>query len=354
MQLNVTCPTCGASGVLPDAKPGEAIACPQCNSVFVPPQSRPGMVQSPALADVLGVWLGPATATDLTTTAAPPAPPPARSPAPARPPAPPVAPSRQLAPAVPTGQPSQAVRSEWAQGEVARINQYMGQQFDKLKQARHLLVEMETKAEAAIQAREAELNRREAEQATRRTELDRREAEFAASAEALGRREAETARTASILADRETAVRELEARRQRLEKEVADLSRLASELRPMVERLQVRRDEDAAARAELAASQSALDRRMVEVGRTELTLQTRLDELDQLESELRSELEARERELERQRATLAEELRALRRPSIDAPTPPPASWSVLDRGGYRAGPTQSDIQLSPPNDSQTS
>jgi DNA repair exonuclease SbcCD ATPase subunit len=139
-----------------------------------------------------------------------------------------------------------------------------------------------------------------------------------------------------------------------LEKEVAELSRLASELRPMVERLQVRRDEDAAARAELAASQSVLDRRMVEVGRAELTLQTRLDELDQLESELRSELEARERELERQRATLAEELRASRRPSIDAPTPPPASWSILDRGSHRAGPTQTDIQLSPPDDSQTS
>ena len=315
--------------MLPDAKTGEKIACPQCNSVFIPSQSQLGMTQTPALAEVLGVWLGPsATSTSATATIPPPAPLPARPPVPARLPAAPVAEASAPGKAVPAGLRDQAVRSEWAQGEVARVNQYIGQQFEKLKQARHQLLEMETKSEATIQLREVELNRREAEQSARRAEMDRRVPELAASFEALSRREAEAARAAAMLNERENAVRELEARRQRLEKEIADLSRLASDLRPMVERLQVRREEDAAARAELAARQADLDQRIVEVGRAELTIQTRLDELDQLESELRSELEARERELERERATLAEELRSSRRPSIDAPTPPPATRSA--------------------------
>jgi hypothetical protein len=67
---------------------------------------------------------------------------------------------------------------------------------------------------------------------------------------------------------------------------------------------------------------------MVEVGRTEVTLQRRLDELDELEVNLRSELEAREQELERQRVDLEEQLRAARRrPSVDMPTPEPIAWT---------------------------
>ena len=123
-------------------------------------------------------------------------------------------------------------------------------------------------------------------------------------------------------------MQELEVKRKALGAEIADLGRLASELRPVVERLQVRRDEDEAARAELEANQAALDRRMVEVGRIELAVQTRLDELDQLERELRSELEARELELERQRAMLDEEVKAARRVPVDAPTPHPVFRAV--------------------------
>ena len=82
-------------------------------------------------------------------------------------------------------------------------------------------------------------------------------------------------------------MQELEVKRKALGAEIADLGRLASELRPVVERLQARRDEAEAARAELEANQAAVDRRMVEVGRIELAVQTRLDELDQLERELR-------------------------------------------------------------------
>jgi septal ring factor EnvC (AmiA/AmiB activator) len=113
--------------------------------------------------------------------------------------------------------------------------------------------------------------------------------------------------------------------------ELADLGILASELRPMVERLELRRNEAAAVRADLEARESALERRTVEVGRTELALQARLDELNQLERDLRSELEEREHELERRRITLDEQLRAARRTPTDTPTPPPVKWSEDDR-----------------------
>jgi rootletin len=87
---------------------------------------------------------------------------------------------------------------------------------------------------------------------------------------------------------------------------------MAAELGPLVERLQLRRDEATAAREQIEAKQSTLDRRLIEIGRTELALQKRREELTQLEAELRAELEAREAELERQRVALDEELRSAR------------------------------------------
>jgi DNA repair exonuclease SbcCD ATPase subunit len=100
---------------------------------------------------------------------------------------------------------------------------------------------------------------------------------------------------------------------------------LAAELGPLVEKLRLKRDEAATAREQIEAKQATLDRRLVEVGRTELALQKRVEELNQLEVELRAELEQRERELERQRVALAEEVRAARRVPVpvDRPTPPP-------------------------------
>ena len=106
---------------------------------------------------------------------------------------------------------------------------------------------MQSKAEAACYGRQTELARQDAELEARRANLDRREAELLAMANVLGLREVEVRRTATALSDREAAVQELEVKRKALGAEVADLGRLASELRPVVECLQVRRDEDEAA-----------------------------------------------------------------------------------------------------------
>ena len=108
----------------------------------------------------------------------------------------------------------------------------------------------------------------------------------------------------------------------------ASLSALASELRPAVEHLELRRTEAQAIRAELKSKQAGLDRRLIEVGRSELSIQKRSAELLELERTLQDEFEAREAELERQRATLLEEVRSLRgRLPVDVATPPPRGKS---------------------------
>src|SRR5262245_34206099 len=143
MHVRITCPTCGTSGVLPDARPGEAVACPHCKTVF----TAGGSAQTPGTPDVLGIWLGPAeTATDLTLPATPaPATPAPATPAPATPARPPAPPPVQP-PAPPTVPAGVSPLPDWARGEMQRVNQYVAHELDKLKQARHLLVEMKSKA----------------------------------------------------------------------------------------------------------------------------------------------------------------------------------------------------------------
>ncbi|HSQ54981.1 MAG TPA: hypothetical protein VLM40_04475 [Gemmata sp.] len=212
--------------------------------------------------------------------------------------------------------------SAWAQDEVARAKQYAAGELEKLRRVRQALAEMESKAEAAIYAKNTELTRRESELAARQAELENLEAELTKRTEAIAAREAEAERFAVEFGKQEDAVFQLQRQRKDLEAEVADLGRMAAELGPQVERLQLRRDEATAAREQLEAKQSTLDRRLIEIGRTELALQQRRDELNQLEAELRAELETRECELERQRAALDEQMRAVRQVPVH-PTPPP-------------------------------
>src|SRR5262249_44494652 len=101
------------------------------------------------------------------------------------------------------------------------------------------------------------------------------------------------------------------------------LAKLIAELRPAVENLELRRVEAEALRTEIAAKQSALDRRLIAVGRSELAIQKRLAELDELEQNLRMELEERGADLERHPATLLEEVRTMRERSVTPPPPMP-------------------------------
>ncbi len=304
---------------MPEAPTGQTVICPHCREFFVP-QSLPTPVTRalPSLAGAGGgVWVDSSGVLDISGVA--------------------VSPQAQFAPEPTAVLESSTVEappvSEWARDEVTRITQYVARELEKLRRVRQTLVEMESKAEQAVCNKKAELNRLAGEVTARQAELERREAELAV-------RETEMARLAAEFSQREDAVFQLETRQRDLAAEVADLSRLAAELGPLVERLQLRRDEAMAARAQLDAKQSSLDRRLIEIGRTELALQVRREELNQLEDDLRAELEEREGQLERQRAALDEQLRTTRRVSVSNPTPPPLPSTI---------PALAE-RITPPND----
>ncbi len=196
--------------------------------------------------------------------------------------------------------------------ESGTFAQFMQGEFAKLARARHLLVEIESRAQAEMVARQVESGRREAELVAAEKACEARSAGLDADAEALAAHQARAEARSAELAAREVAVAELEARRDSLRAEAADLANLASELRPLVERLELRRDEALRQHAELDARRAAIDRRLVEVGRAELSLQRRLDELERFENATRAELEARDLELLRRERAAEEEVASVR------------------------------------------
>lgn len=265
MVVSTPCGVCGATAWTDDP----LAACPVCG---VPPAPSAGPAfPPPVAADLFGVSV------DVSVGGPTPPPQPRPQPAPTRPP---------------------------AGGDA--VDQYVAQEFARLARARHQLVQLETDAQAAVVSQHLGLDQRAAELADRAAWLDRRTAELAGVEQTVAGRMAGLDQREAGLAEREGALAEAAGRRAALAAEVADLSRLAADLRPLVERLEGRREE-------LAAKQDELDRRLIEVGRAEVSVSQRMTELDQLEHDLRAEFELREQGLERERAAVAEELRAARR-----------------------------------------
>ncbi|MDB5310951.1 MAG: hypothetical protein JWO38_5153 [Gemmataceae bacterium] len=309
MPIPVSCPNCRATGRLPDEAAGPLATCPVCRTVFALDKPAP-LVEIP---DGLGVWVDSAPALPPAASASPP-----------------VAPNAEGVPVVEAGRPAAALdpdvatEPEWVKAEVRRFNTYMAGQLARLGKARLEIAEAESRHEATCVARTVELRRQAAVLEARRVDLDRRDGDLRQAADAVAAREVEVDRRAAALAEQEAAAAAGEDRRAKLEAEAVELSRLVAELRPVVERLELRKTEAEVIRAELAAKQTALDRRLIEVGRNELGMQKRMDELDELERTLRGELEEREAELGRQRAVLLEEIRSLRsRLPTESQTPLP-------------------------------
>ncbi|HUR52688.1 MAG TPA: hypothetical protein VMZ71_01030 [Gemmataceae bacterium] len=232
---------------------------------------------------------------------------------------------RRLPPeGVPPGGSDVAVTAEWVRTEKEQFDVYVTNELARLDQARRQNAEAESRHEAACLTRSMELSRQNALLEGRRQECDARDERFGRAEDASAAREKELARLETALSERAAALAAKESRRAALEAEATDLSRLITELRPAVERLELRKAEAEAIRAEVAAKQTALDRRLIEVGRGELKFQKRLAEFEEMEAAVRRELEEREADLERQRATLLEEVRALRdRIDVTSPTPLP-------------------------------
>jgi chromosome segregation ATPase len=347
MPLDIQCPKCGAKGQIPAApQPGCKLGCPQCKAMFTLSGSAIGSSQHLDSLEVHGAWVDP----------------PIRVPAEVY--QTPVEPSYGFQPGTPpTGPLSErdaANGLDWIRGEAERFQRYVGQQFAKIRAARHSLAELESDAEKKILGREMEHNRLQTSLVARQEELDRacealkeRETETACWEQQLNDRESELAEREATLNDdrvceaitvREAELAKLEeriglqesefytqeAKRAALKAEIVELGRQAAELRPMVERLKHRKAEAEAGRASLTAAEAALERRMIEVRQAEMFVQNRLDEIDELEQNLRSELEIREQDLERQRVMVEEQAKAVRgRIGVSDPTPLPMVWQEM-------------------------
>jgi hypothetical protein len=308
MPIPITCPKCQASGFVPDQALHQNATCPVCQITFV----VAGHLQASPAPRVARDWVDPMTvAPDFPAGSG--AFPPALGRSEHSPSDTP--PSKDAADSVGT--------ADWLRIERVKFDTYVANQLARLDLSRRENASAESLHEAACIRRSMELNRREAELEARRKELELRETEVRSADAALRARSEAVEGVAAGLAEREAAVIALESRCSELQSEAASLSAIVAELRPVVEQLELRKTEALTIQAEIKSKQSALDRRLIEVGRNELAIQKRLQEFQEMERSVQYELEAREADLERQRATLLEEVRSLRgRLPVDG-TPPP-------------------------------
>jgi DNA repair exonuclease SbcCD ATPase subunit len=275
MPRTVTCPSCSATGELASGGGGR-VACPICDTVFDP--AGAGDTAAPR-SGILAGW---GVSLDAAAVAAAPS-------------------------------------NAWISSEAEKFAAYVKQELTRLAQARRETADAVSRAEAARVTKAIDLARQTSGLTGRLAAVGAREAEVARKAAELDRREADLVR-------REQAAAERDAKRARLERDANDLTFLVADLRVAVDRLVRQRDDLEARKAADEERHATLMRRLIDVGRAEVSIQRRADELDELEATLRAEFEARERELERTRLVLAAEAAALRgRPAGD-PTPPPFAW----------------------------
>jgi chromosome segregation ATPase len=259
MELVAACPCCGIRAKLPDDFPGGDLACPQCATVF--PAPRPNdhgvipLSAVPVATDPFAVWVG-------GTDGLPP-----------------------IVPSEPEPEDT-AAHLDWLKNETKQFNEFVAKQLAAIEKKKQEIIAAEAKVETAIIPRQQELNRQRAALTGRAAALKRRE-------EAIRRREDDLGRLNVAIAAREADLLDCEDRLTALTDRVTDLERREQELRSVVTDYEEKRAEIealAVGRAEVVRRQTALDR-------AEQAAQRRADELDELETQLRQEIDAREREL---------------------------------------------------------
>jgi hypothetical protein len=286
MDRVVSCPGCGVLGKLPSDFPEGQISCPQCRTVFAIPAADAVAPASAPADGQFAVWVGGPGE---------------------QPPAP--------LPAVGVGGPSPedaATHLDWLRRETQQFNQYVATRMAAFDRRRQELAALESRLESEFTTREQELNRVRASLSARTEVLAGREGEVA-------RREATFAETLAGLESRVAAVAAREAKIASLIVKVVELERREKELRPVVEALERRKAEA----EHLLSRLGELDRRQVELEREAQALARRGNELDELEQDLRQELEQREREVEERSQMLDLRESQARAAAARDHTPPP-------------------------------
>jgi chromosome segregation ATPase len=303
MEREIICPSCGLQGRIPEGFSEPRVQCPRCstsieiagNQVNPPAAVRangPGRLERIESLDELFARLytqtGPSP--DFVPGAIP-----APDSAPVLPPA--------LA-AVPT---DTNAEKQWLGAERQRLQTYMAQQFTAIQRQRDEFSRWRFQVEATLIAREQEANR----QATL----------LAAQAETLKQREQcgneREVGWAAQQEQREAVAQELRA----LEEAREQLQQDAQAQRAALEQL---RDE-AAAKATWMAQRQQLEHRVGALDRAEEALNRRLHELDAMELQLRQELGEWEQRLRAEHRDLEVQRRRLRNETEDegAPFPRP-------------------------------
>lgn len=292
MDRVITCPGCGVSGKLPANHPRGQIACPQCHTVFPVPEAGGAAGAAPAPVPVqpmderFAVWVGD----------------------------PGEKPPRPVLGVGGPGPDDAAAHLEWVRAEAHQFDQYVATRLAALDRRRQEMAALESRLESEFTTREQELNRMRASLVARTEALAGREEEFA-------RKEAAFAETLSGLEGREAALGVREAKLTKLKLKVAELERREKQLWPLVEALERRKDEAEHQLARLAE----LDKRQEALDRESQALARRVVELDELEQDLRGELEQREREVEERRRQLEQHERQVRAAAVAEQTPPPVT-----------------------------
>lgn len=330
--LAISCPCCHFGGEFPDDYRGSKVKCPRCQTVVTLPGTTSAealpAAPGPVAADPQGMPITmqdqffvlmaqtgrdaapaivskPGSAT--VSTAAPQPPAPIMAPTPVK---------------LGEAEDATAVR-DWLRDELQRFNDHVAKQLSTLQQQRQDFVGWQSQAEATYLAREHEYNRTRANLSSRVTALDQRE-------QALVRREAELAQTEERLSESQRAVQDLQSQRDALTGEIESqrhhLESLRAETDEARRAVHAAKDDYHAVAAELEAKQQDLaqreqrvadrhhhlEQRETELERGQTALEHRLVEIEELEEQIRLELEERERELVEERHLLQQRVEEAR------------------------------------------
>ncbi|MBY0528447.1 MAG: hypothetical protein K2R98_33960 [Gemmataceae bacterium] len=258
MPAQITCPSCGLEGHVPESYPLSELSCPRC-----------GGAVAYSTGDTAPLEDAPAPGIDVFFSQAFEAPVDERSPSVSTGP-------DEVAPIDPD------VERQWLQEERQRLEELVAERFAQVQQQREELAAWQSRAEAALTLRELEVNRKE-----RLSPRMRAESADAALEEKSARLREEIAVQEALLEQRRIQVQHAEAER-------AALAEATSHHRAS-------RD---GAQAEWLHRVQQMERRQVALEKGEADLQRRLAELEQVELRIYRELEVREQELVRERRTI--------------------------------------------------
>jgi hypothetical protein len=304
MSFTITCPSCKLQGDAPDSLKVEEVKCPRCGS-GVPVRRRERAVSPIPVGASNADSCIQAIDQFFVDTASPPRAS-RRSAIRSTPPPRPV--EEDTVYEIAANPEEKAAEQQWSREERARIEAYAANQLAQIKQQREELAAWRSQVEAALVAREQEVNRQLKLIAVRNDKLQNREAECTAreadlaidleksgqmlTARESARRQQQEAEAAVVaqtevlaqltarVAEAEEALRKAEMERTRVVDDMADYNR-------------ARDDEE----REWNVRRHELERRVEKLEQSEQAMARQVMEAAEVESLVRAELEQRESEL---------------------------------------------------------